>query len=228
MGTSLAAIGTAVVLAAAATLYGTLDDAGHPTLALGGAMALAAGATLAPLLPVRRAPDAIPRIGSTPPGLFAIAWGSAQSALIHLAVIPQHFEEYWLYGWFFIFVGLAQLASAYLVLAHPRRWMLVAIAFGDLAIAGVWVLSRTYGALIGPDATAPARAGFGDIVVTILEVVIAIVALSLSRRPGTLRRERNARGRELANIIASLALTLVSMLALYSTVGGEPFVTHVG
>jgi hypothetical protein len=191
-------------------------------------MALATGATLALLLPVRATPDAIPRIGSTSPALLAIAWGSAQAALIHFAVIPQHFEEYWIYGWFFVLVGVGQLVSAYLVLAFPRAWVLLAIAAGNAAIAAVWVVSRTYGSLVGPDATDPARAGFGDIVVTILEIGIAIVASVLLLRPNASRPSGSANERELANVVSSLTLTLISVLALYSAVAGRPFVSHVG
>jgi hypothetical protein len=81
--------------------------------------------------------------------------------------------------------------------------------------------------LIGPAATEPERAGFGDIVTTLYEVILVIGAIALWRSRRFDRPPRPHRG-ELANALAALAVTLLTVLALYSAVGGSPFVSHVG
>jgi hypothetical protein len=216
----------AIILGGLATAYGTLDGGDHPTVSIGGAMVLAAGGTLWALVLIDQ--DAAPRLAATSPVLLALTWGSVQAGLIHFAVVPQHFEEFWLYGLFFIVVGLAQIASVSLVIKLPLRPVLVVIALGNLAVAVVWAVTRTYGAVVGPDATKPARAGFGDIVSTVLEVVVSVAALMLVARPDRFRGSEPQQSRESLNTVMAFGVTFLSVLALYSTVRGRPFVTHVG
>src|SRR5262249_9946616 len=130
----------AVVAAAGATWYGFPEPMpGHPRVRLAGAPALAAGRPGAGLLalpaPGRPPP---PGRGAARPGgsltgteadgtgaVAALLWLlSIAAALIHFAVIEQHWAEYWLYGAFFIAVGLAQLAWAVAIPAAPARLLL--------------------------------------------------------------------------------------------------------
>ena len=217
---------TAIILGGLATAYGTLDGGDHPTVSIGGAMVLAAAGTLWALVLIDQ--QAAPRLAATSPVLLVLTWASVQAGLVHFAVVPQHFEEFWLYGLFFIVVGLAQIASVYLVIKLPLRPVLVVIALGNLAVAVVWAVTRTYGAVVGPDATKPARAGFGDIVSSVLEVVVSVAALMLVARPDRMRRSEPQQSRESLNTVIAFGVTLLSILALYSTVRGRPFVTHVG
>ena len=153
-------------------------------------------------------------------GLLSIA-----AALIHFAVIEQHWAEYWLYGAFFVVVGLAQLAWAVAIPSTPTRLLLWAGVAGNALVVITWIVTRTAGSLVGPQATMPARVGFGDLVATVMQVLLVaggIVLLSrrLWARPG--------RWTEQAPSIFALIAVPFLVLGLYSAIGGAPFVSMVG
>jgi hypothetical protein len=234
-------------IAALATWYGFLEAAGgHPSLKLGGAMALA-GAGVAALLvarPLDRTPDQASgaharqhsALVAAHPVVLVLAWLSLAAALVHFAVIQEHFAEFWAYGVFFIVAASGQLAWAVLTVVRPSRLLLLAGAIGNAVVAAAWVVTRTYGTLIGPEASEPAEAGFGDIVTTIFEALIVVGAVVLLRRWRTGRSEKadtalagpEAHWGEVAKALAAIGITLLAVLALYSTVGGSPFVSHIG
>jgi hypothetical protein len=222
------------VLGGLASWYGYLEAAhGHPSLKLGGAMALAAGGTAA-LIVSRPAGQAHVHhdhehsaLVSVHPVRLTLAWLSMAAALIHFAVVQQHFEEYWVYGGFFIVVAIAQMGWAILAVVRPSRLLWVVGAAGNVLVIAAWVVTRTVGNLIGPAATKTEVAGFGDIVSTLFEAAIVLGALVLWRSRRFDRPPEPHRG-ELANALAALGVTLLTVLALYSAVGGKPFVSHVG
>jgi hypothetical protein len=238
-GVPLAAL-AAVVAASGATGYGFLAHIpGHPTVRLAGALVLAAGG-LAPVLvatpPLQQQPAVPMPRGPGPSSAATQAEGarnvavilgllSMAAALIHCAVIEQHWTTYWLYGAFFILVGSAQLDWALAITAAPRRWLLWAGVAGNTLVVLTWIVTRTVGALVGPAATVPERAGFGDLAATVMQVLVVAGCLGL-----LLRRSRaGARWwAEQARVIAALAVVPFLALALYSAVGGSPFVSMVG
>jgi hypothetical protein len=236
-GVPLAAL-AAVVAAAGATGYGFLaHNPGHPTVRLAGALALAAGGLAAVLVATPPRRPAAPGPGGRGPasaasevegtGTVAAILGllSMAVALIHCAVIEQHWTTYWLYGAFFILVGSAQLAWALAITAAPRRWLLWGGVAGNALVVLTWIVTRTVGALVGPAAAVPERAGFGDLVATVMQVLIVAGCLGLlSRRP----RAGAGWWAEQARVIAALAVVPFLVLALYSAVGGSPFVSMVG
>jgi hypothetical protein len=237
-GVPLAAV-LAVAAAAGASWYGFLEQAhGHPTVRLAGALALATGGLAAVLLAVPRLHQPAEPVPGGSPGLPASArldgtravaailgLLSMAAALIHFAVIEQHWTEYWLYGAFFIVTGLAQLAWAVIIPAAPTRLLLWAAATGNSLVVITWIITRTAGSLIGPAATTPAKAGFGDLVSTALEVlIVAGCAVLLARRP----RAGARRQADHAPAITALIVVPFLVLALYSAVGGAPFVSMVG
>ena len=124
-------------------------------------------------------------------------------------------------------VATAQLVWAVLVVVRPSRSLLVGGALGHALVAGTWVFTRTYGSLIGPDATHPATAGFGDIVSTIFEVVLALAAVILVRS-GRPEHDTPTYRTEVVNFGLGIGIAMLTVLALYSTVGGSPFVSKVG
>jgi len=86
-------------------------------------------------------------------------------------------------------------------------------------------ITRTVGSLIGPAATGPPWAGFGDLVATALQVLIVAGGLALlTRHLGA----RTGSWTEHAPAIAALTVVPFLVLALYSAVGGVPFVSMVG
>ena len=234
-GAPLAAL-VAVVAATGAAWYGFLAHIhGHPAVRLAGALALASGGLAAVLLATPPQQTAMPVPGR--PGPFSQAAQAAgartvaailgllsmATALIHFAVIDQHWAVYWLYGAFFILVGSAQLGWALAITAVPGRWLLWSGVAGNALVVLTWIVTRTAGNLVGP-ATTPERAGFGDLVATVMQVLIVAGCLVLLSR----RRVRAGWWAEQAPVIAALAMVPFLVLALYSAVGGSPFVSMVG
>lgn len=233
------AVLVAAVAAAGATWYGFLESThGHPTVRLAGALALAVGGLAAVLLAIprlQRPAEPLPRGSPGPPGdtltdatrAVAAILGllSMAAALIHFAVIEQHWAEYWLYGAFFIAAGLAQLAWALIIPTAPTRLLLAGGAAGNALVVITWVITRTVGSLVGPAATTPAKVGFGDVVSTVVEVLLVAGCLALlARRP----RVRTGWWAGQAPMISALIMVPFLVLSLYSAVGGSPFVSMVG
>src|SRR5215213_2409191 len=70
--------------------------------------------------------------------LYVAATLSLLAALIHLWATPEHFEEWWGYGAFFLVATLAQVLYAPLVLAWPTRMVLFGGIAGNLAIVALY------------------------------------------------------------------------------------------
>jgi hypothetical protein len=93
---------------------------------------------------------------------------SLTAALIHATVMPEHFQEWWGYGLFFLVVAIAQtLYGVGLILSawgatstwasssiwkHHARAFYVAGIVGNIAIIALYVISRTSGIPLGPHA----------------------------------------------------------------------------
>jgi hypothetical protein len=102
------------------------------------------------------------------------AVASAAAAGIHFAVAPEHFDEWWGFGTFFVVSGAAQLAWA----AFPRKaWIGIA---GNALFIALWAVSRTRGLPIGPEAGTPEAVGPLDVISVALELS-AIGALVMNR-----------------------------------------------
>ena len=95
------------------------------------------------------------RIGATgrERTLYAAATLSLMAALVHLWVTPEHFEQWWGYGAFFLVAGAAQVLYTPLVLLLPTRIVLLLGIAGNLAIVVLYLLTRTVGIpVFGPEA----------------------------------------------------------------------------
>lgn len=102
------------------------------------------------------------------------------AALIHTAVMPDHFKESVLYGGFFLATALGQLALAFFLLSRPSRALTKAgIAASGLVVV-LWLASRLVGVPVGPDNGATESFGQLDVVASAFEVLTVIAgALSL-------------------------------------------------
>jgi hypothetical protein len=117
---------------------------------------------------------------------YAAAALSVTAALIHFSVAPAHFGEYWGFGAFFAVVAVLQLGWAELVRRGTASERLLALgAAGNLAVAVVWLLSRSVGLPIGPDAGQAEGVGIHDALATLDEIGIALLVavLLLARQP---------------------------------------------
>src|SRR5215208_1784129 len=102
--------------------------------------------TLATLGGERVSSTAAGRIGATgrERTLYAAAL-SLLAALLQLWVTPEHFEEWWGYGAFFVVAAAAQILYVPIVVLWPTRIVLLGGIAGNLAIVVLYLLTRTVG-----------------------------------------------------------------------------------
>src|SRR3954451_5453271 len=91
---------------------------------------------------------------------------SLGAAWVHLAYAASHLREWWAYGAFFLATGAGQALFAPLVLRRPAGWLIATRIAGNLAIVGMYVLSRTAGPPRRPHAHIPEAAGTIDLATT--------------------------------------------------------------
>jgi hypothetical protein len=145
---------------------------------------------------------------------LAVALASAGAATIHFAVIAQHFEEYWLFGSFFVGVAVLQLAWALLVVLRPSPRLYLAGAAGNAVVAATWLVSRTMGLPLGPEAGEPEAVGIADTVATVFEVVIVAGALLLMLATAPRRPLARFTAATTVTALSAIALTALSLLSL--------------
>jgi hypothetical protein len=121
--------------------------------------------------------------------LYAAAAFSLSAALIHLWVIPEHFEEWWGYGGFFLVSAVAQGAYSAALLRRPRRPLLLLGIGGNVSIIVLYLLTRTVGVpFFGPHAGEVEGVGFADLFATTAELALVVALLGVLLRG--LPRER--------------------------------------
>jgi hypothetical protein len=121
--------------------------------------------------------------------LYAAAAFSLIAALIHLWVIPEHFEEWWGYGAFFLISAVAQGAYSAALLRWPRRPLLLLGIGSNVSIIVLYLLTRTVGIpLFGPHAGDVEGVGFADLCATTSELALVVALLGVLLRG--LPRER--------------------------------------
>ena len=113
-------------------------------------------------------------------GLAALSIGAAA---IHFAVVFEHFDEYTLYGVFFLVISWAQVIWPAVLLWRPSRlWLWLGIA-GNAIVIAVYVASRTVGLPFGPDLHAPESVGALDVLSCVLEFGLIAGCAALLWRP---------------------------------------------
>lgn len=107
--------------------------------------------------------------------------GLCSAAATHLAVMPDHFQESWIYGSFFALVAPLQLGLAWAVLVRARRAELLAALSFSLTVVVLWALTRFVGVPIGPDDGATEGLGVLDVFASACELLTAAALLYLLR-----------------------------------------------
>jgi len=124
----------------------------------------------------------LPTLARSKTWLYAAAGLSVVAGLLHLAVMPEHFEEWLGYGLFFLAVALAQLAYPVPLLRRPSsRAVLVAGIVGNALIIGLWAVTRTIGVPLGPEAGEVEAVGLVDSVSKLVELGLIGCLLLLLR-----------------------------------------------
>jgi hypothetical protein len=200
----------ATLAAVAATLLGTTVVADGPTaLQIAGAVAISA-LTLA-VVPLAAHPR-------TSRAAIAAALFSAGAASIHYAVVADHLEEWWVFGVFFAAMGVAQLLWAALVVASPSQLLIWLGVFGNAAIVALWIVTRTAGTLVGPDAHTPESVAVADSVATAFELGIVFASPWLAAGA---RSNRDTAWRVVWTLAGlTWALTAVALLSVLGVAPG--------
>jgi hypothetical protein len=106
---------------------------------------------------------------------YSVAAFSLVAGLIHLWVTPEHFEEWWGYGVFFLVAAAAQIGYVPVLLLRPSRTVLVLGIAGNSAIVLLYLLTRVVGIpLLGPEAGEVESVGAIDVCATVSEAAIVI------------------------------------------------------
>ena len=115
--------------------------------------------------------------------LRVVAALSLLAAAIHLWVMPEHLEEWWGYGAFFLVLAVAQGMYGLGLLRWPSRPFLLLGVAGNLAVAMLWLVTRTTGIpLLGPHAGEAEGVGVLDLACTLAEVGIVAGLGALAMR----------------------------------------------
>lgn len=118
---------------------------------------------------------------------YTVAAFSLIAGLIHLWVTPEHFEEWWGYGTFFLVAAVAQVVYALLLVRWPNQTVLLLGIAGNSAIVLLYLFTRVVGVpLFGPAAGEVEGVGIIDVCATASEtaIVVALGVLLLSRLAG--------------------------------------------
>lgn len=121
---------------------------------------------------------------------FALAMLLAAAGVIHLAVTPPHFREYAGFGLFFLASGLLQVGLAIWSMRRATLSGLVLAWAISVVICIIWLVSRTVGLPVGPEAGQSERVGLADLVASLYEVASAWLAIQVGRQWRTALPER--------------------------------------
>ena len=116
--------------------------------------------------------------------LYTVAMLSLLAALIHLWVMPEHFEEWWGYGMFFLVAGVVQVVYVPLLVRWPTQTVLLLGIAGNSAIVLLYLFTRVVGIpFFGPEAGEAEGVGVIDVCATSSEaaLVVSLGALVLWR-----------------------------------------------
>lgn len=134
---------------------------------------------------------------------------SLTAGAVHFGYAPHHLTEDWAHGWFFVAIAAYQCLFAVLIVARPRRWVWASAIVVNLGIIATWLVSRTVGLPFGPEALRTETVSAPDIVSSILEGIIVILAIVALAFPALLQRPSRDR---VSLRFAALALGTVAVI----------------
>jgi hypothetical protein len=148
---------------------------------------------------------------------------SLGAGVIHAAVTPDHFVEFWLYGVFFVSIAVFQLLWGLGYLRRPdTRLVVLGIAVNAAAVL-LWLWSRVVGLPVGPKPGTIEHVGFIDLMATIFEatLVAILVARHTSARAAAFERRRLTYADvAIARIFSILTIVILTGVAIVDFGGG--------
>ena len=220
----------ALVLVAPAVVVAALLPAIFPltpgfsaadTLAAVIAAAVTAAVAIGVVALADRLARGLPRSAAGESPVVAAALLSAGAAAIHFAVAKMHFDEYTLFGVFFVGSGIAQLVWPIWVLFRRWRPLFWLGAVGNALIAALWGVDRIWGLPLGPTPWKPDPVGFGDSATSAFELLLVAICVALLVRE---RRASLSRTSVLALTLGVVAMTALSLLSVLGV--GSSFLTR--
>jgi hypothetical protein len=138
------------------------------------------------------------------------------AAVVHSTVIGPHYSEWPLAGVFFTMLQIVETLLALAVIGAWSRITALAVVSTSLATVAVWVVSRTIGIPIGPEAFQPEAMGTADIACCALELVAAALVLPWAAKSGSRQRAvvRNGGGVPTVAAMALVAVVTISIAAV--------------
>ncbi|HWT25253.1 MAG TPA: hypothetical protein VN213_17245 [Solirubrobacteraceae bacterium] len=104
---------------------------------------------------------------------------SLSAAIAHFGAVPPHLHDWWAHGAFFVVCGALQAAFAGLILWRPSAWLALTGVAGTLAVLALYVVSRTYGAPLGPHAGVPEPVEAYDLTTAAGEFALVVVLVAM-------------------------------------------------
>ncbi|MDQ1745833.1 MAG: hypothetical protein QOD07_96 [Frankiaceae bacterium] len=151
----------------------------------------------------------------------ALAYGCVAAAVgaagVHLAVMPVHFDEAFVYGLFFLVLAALQIGWAGALALRPSRRLLAAGLAANVAVIGLWLFTRLVAVPLGPGRGTREDFTALDLLATSFEVALVASAAALLVRRATLPR-RSARALLHAQpLMASLVAVAAVVVATAGT-----------
>jgi FtsP/CotA-like multicopper oxidase with cupredoxin domain len=143
------------------------------------------------------------------------------SALIHLAVAPEHLREWLPFGVFFLAIGSVQIVLAVNLLVKPTRRLALNLAIQNLFLLGIWTVSRTVGLPFGPTPGQPEEIALTDVLCGLLEVLALVMLVALLIRP-VRRRPRRMWLVGLGTVPAAILAVAMTSIAISATLSAMP------
>ena len=158
-------------------------------------------------------------ISATATAAAVAATLSTGAAAIHFAVVPEHVDEFAPFGLAFIAVAWFQVTWAQLYLVRQTRLIAAGGVVVNVAIAAVWLLSRTTGLPVGPQPWVAEQIGALDLFATAFELVLvgALLPAVLPKRWPAFAGQRMAFER--AFVLATFCVVTVTLLTTYALLG---------
>lgn len=112
---------------------------------------------------------------------------SFTAGAIHLVMTPSHADESILEGVGFLVSGWAQIGLAALLFTRTSRLLLRASVALNVALIGVWAVSRTWGLPFGAHAGHPEQVTAVDLTTVGIELALVLSCLVVLTRPNLVR-----------------------------------------
>lgn len=147
------------------------------------------------------------------------ALASLGAAIIHVAVVPAHWQEWAPAGLFFVAIALFQSIWATVVLVRTTPSVLAAGIMVNLGAIALWTVSRTAGAPFGPHAGEAEMVQGADLCALLLQIYVVMGAGWVVYR--------GLQGHPVPAVGRALILTgAVGVVTLAATVGAASGLQH--